>query len=389
MTTRTGSVVPVTRARGHHAPGADEELRIRPRTFRPVDAAVLVGSALSALALTWVVYYRLTPMSGGLGFLICWYVVLVVMYRQVVRQTEGPLVAADRVMGVIVGGGMFVLVAPLVHILVYITMKGLPTLRPRFFVQTQEFVGPLSGASEGGAAHAIVGTFEQVGLAVVICVPLAIMTAVYLNEVRGRMARPVRLVVDAMSGVPSIVAGLFIYAVWILGLGKTFGRLPIVEGGFSGFAASLALSVLMLPTITRTTEAVLRLVSSGIRESALALGAPEWRTTMQVVLPTARAGAITAVILGVARAVGETAPLILTAGGAFTMNWNPFGGPQDSLPYFVYRLVTFAQQSQKDRAWTGAFVLVVIVLVLFVLARRIGGRAVGQARRRRFSRAAR
>ena len=176
---------------------------------------MLGGSALSALALAWVVYYRLTPLRGGLGFLICWFATLVVMYWQVVRQTEGRMAAADRVMGLIVGGGMLVLVAPLVHILVYITMKGLPTLRPRFFVQTQEFVGPLSGASEGGAAHAIVGTLEQVALAVLISVPLALMTAVFLNEVGGRLARPVRLVVDAMSGVPSIVAGLFIYAVWI------------------------------------------------------------------------------------------------------------------------------------------------------------------------------
>jgi phosphate transport system permease protein len=176
------------------------------------------------------------------------------------------------------------------------------------------------------------------------------------------------MIVDAMSAVPSIVAGLFIYAVWVLQFGQ----------GQSGFAAALALSVLMLPTVTRTAEVVLRLVPGGLREGALALGGSEWRMTRLVVLPTARSGLVTAVILGVARCVGETAPLLLTAGGAFTMVWDPVGQKQDALPFFIWRLIKFPQAAQIARAWTAALVLLLIVLVLFFFARLFGGREPGE-----------
>jgi phosphate transport system permease protein len=156
---------------------------------------------------------------------------------------------------------------------------------------------------------------------------------------------------------------LFIYAVLILGLGW----------GFSGAAAALALSILMLPTITRTSEEILRLVPGGLREAALALGAPEWRSVWQVVLPTARAGIVTAVILGIARVVGETAPLLLTSVGADTMNINPFHGQQSSLPLFVFKQIkTLGLPNTISRGYAGAFVLLVIVLILFVSARLIG-----------------
>jgi phosphate transport system permease protein len=135
----------------------------------------------------------------------------------------------------------------------------------------------------------------------------------------------------------------------------------------------------MLPTVTRTAEVVLRLVPGGLREASLALGASEWRTVHDVVLPTSRSGLVTAVILGVARAIGETAPLLLTIGGAFVVNANPFHGKQDALPYFVYRLIKFPQTAQVQRAWTGALVLLALVLVLFVAARIVGGRKAGSA----------
>ena len=171
---------------------------------------------------------------------------------------------------------------------------------------------------------------------------------------------PVRMIVDAMSAIPSIVAGLFVFAAFILALG----------GQLSGFAASLALSVLMLPTVTRTTEVVLRLVPGGLREAGLALGATEWKTTRYVVLPTARSGIVTAVILGVARVIGETAPLLLTTLGATAMNVNPFEGKQSALPLYVYRLFQLPQEVAIQRAWTGALVLLMLVLVLFVTADR-------------------
>jgi phosphate transport system permease protein len=222
-------------------------------------------------------------------------------------------------------------------------------------------VGPLDKATKGGALHSIVGTLEEVGLAALVSVPLGVLTAVYLNEIGGRLTRPVRMFVDAMSGIPSILCGLFIYAVWVL-----------PRFGFSGWAAALALSILMLPTVTRTSSEVLRLVPDGLREASLAAGASEWRTTWSVVLPTARSGLVTAVLLGIARAVGDTAALIATAAGFDSMNANPFHGQQDSLPLFVYKQVrTGLIDAQTQRAWTGALVLVGLVLVIFTAARII------------------
>jgi phosphate transport system permease protein len=328
----------------------------------------LFASAVSAFCLVWLVYERLTPLSGGLGFFISWYVVFLVMYSIVVWDRRGAPAARDRIATTIITSLAVAMVVPLCAIVLYTIARGLPALRWNFFTQTQEFVGPQSKATEGGAAHAIIGTLEQVGIAMLLSVPLGVTTAIYLNEIGGRLARPVRLIVDAMSAVPSIVAGLFVYAVIVLGLGQ----------GQSGYAAALALSVLMLPTVTRTTEVVLRLVPGGLREGALALGGTEWRMTHRVVLPTARSGIVTAVILGVARCIGETAPLLLTAGGAFTMVWNPIGEKQDALPFFVYRLINFPQKAQIARAWTGALVLLLTVLLLFALARVVGGRQPGQ-----------
>jgi phosphate transport system permease protein len=213
----------------------------------------------------------------------------------------------------------------------------------------------------------------------VISVPLGVTTAVFLNEIGGWLARPVRTIIDAMSAIPSIIAGLFIYAMWIRGLGNHF----------SGFAAALALSVLMLPTVTRTTELVLRLVPGGLREASLALGSTEWRTTRHVVIPTSRSGLMTAVILGVARVIGETAPLLLVLGGANAFEKNPFH-QQDGLPLFVYKqYFLLAQPSTVPRAWTGALVLLAMVLVLFVAARLVGGQGPGHISRFRRLRLAR
>jgi phosphate transport system permease protein len=349
----------------------DDETPIRPRDYGVEDFGLFGGSVLSALCLSWLLYYRLTPLQSALGYWMCVYVLFMVIYWLANRERLGRLAATDRAMSVLLASAGVMMGAVLLFVLGYTLIRGLPALRPHFFTQTQRFVGPLSKSTEGGAEHAIVGSFEQVGLAILLSVPLGIMTAVFLNEVGGWLARPVRMVVDAMSATPSIVAGLFIYAVFILALGNHK----------SGFAAALSLSVLMLPTVARTAEVVFRLVPGGLREASLALGGTEWRMVRKVVLPTARSGLITAVILGVARAVGETAPLLLTAGGAKTMNSNPFSGPQDALPLFVYNAIFFPQKAQVDRAWTGGLVLIVIVLVLFVAARRIGGRGVGKRRR--------
>jgi phosphate transport system permease protein len=340
------------------------DLPRRLAAFTVDDAAELFGSLVAAVVLTWLFFYRLTPFYGTTGFLFVSFVVFVVVYWVVVRQNHGKLMAGERVSGVIMSAAALAAVIPLASILFKVVVEGVQNLRINFFTETQQDTGPLAPATEGGALHAIVGTLQQVGIATLISVPLAVLTAVFLNEIGGRFARFVRFIVDTMSGTPSIVAGLFIYSVLILGLGW----------GFSGFAGALALTILMLPTITRTTEEMLRLVSSGLREGALALGAPEWRVTTQVVLPTARTGIATAVILGIARAIGETAPVLLTSFGASVMNLNPMSGAQSNLPLFIYSAIRSSQDNQVARAWTGAFVLMAIVLILFVIARILGGR---------------
>lgn len=352
---------------------------VRIRRIEGRDVLLVAGSAASALALTWLVYERLTPLSGTLGFWVCWYIAFLAMTGVANLVTYDAVRARDRIATVVLWSVGLGVITPLLLVVGYTVARGIHALRIQFFLEDQRYVGALSKADEGGGRHAIIGTLEQVGLAALISVPLGVLTAVYLSEVRGRLTRPLRMVTDAMSAIPSIVAGLFIYALWILTLGNQQ----------SGFAGALALSVLFLPTVTRTSEVVLGLVPGGLREASLALGGTEWRTTTGVVLPTARTGLTTAVILGVARVIGETAPLILTIGGAFVVNSNPLEGKQDALPYFVYRLVRFPQPAQIQRAWTGALVLLFVVLTLFVIARIIGGRGpdhISRLRRHRLRR---
>ncbi|MFZ9676009.1 MAG: phosphate ABC transporter permease PstA [Ilumatobacteraceae bacterium] len=355
----------------------DEKIRIK--SVESIDVVVMIGSAISAFALVQLLYETFLPLSGALGFIMVWYAFFLAISWIAVRELRGNVRAKDHLARVLVWSGASLAIVPLVLIVLYVIGKGYHALRPQFFTEDQRYVGALSDSTEGGGAHAIIGTIQQVGIASLIAVPLGITTAVYLNEVKGRLAKPLRTVVDAMSAVPSIVAGLFIYAAWILALGNQQ----------TGLAGSLALSVLFLPTVTRTAEVVLRLVPGGLREASLALGGTEWRTTSRVVLPTSRSGLVTAVILGVARVIGETAPLILTVGGAFILNWNPLSGKQDSLPFFVFRLIRFPQETQIARAWTGALVLMILVLVLFVVARAIGGRGpdhIGRFKRWRLQR---
>jgi len=338
--------------------------RIRPRTFRRSDALLVGACAVSSLALVWIVYERLSPFSGAPGFVLCWFAAFVLLYWLSVRELEGRLEAKNRAVTAVIAGVAVAIIATLAIILSYTIWRGLKALHVGFFFTDMSSTSPLDPATAGGALHAIVGTLEEVFLAALISVPLGVMTAVFLNEVGGRLRRPVRMFVDAMSGIPSIVAGLFIYVVLIAGVGFHF----------SGFMASLALSILMLPTVTRTTEVVLRLVPDGLREASLALGSPEWRTVLNVVLPTARTGIVTAVILGIARVIGETAPLIMTSFGSAVFNANPFHAGQSSLPLFVWGLITQPRGSSVDRAWTGALALIFLVLILFVVARLIGGK---------------
>ncbi len=354
--------------------------RIRPRSFRPADAADLAGAALGSLCLTWLVYERLTPLSGMIGFFVSWYALFLITVWFLARERVGKLHARDRLASVVVATVGIGMLIPLALIVGYTIMRGFHALRPQFFTQDQSRVGPLSPATEGGGSAAIVGSLEMVGIAALLSVPLGISTAVFLSEFRSSFAaRPVRMIVDAMSAIPSIVAGLFIYAAFILAFHQQQ----------TGFAAALALAVLMLPTVTRTAEVVLRLVPGGLREASLALGGGDWATVRRITLPTARAGLLTAVILGIARVIGETAPLIIASLGNTSFNADPLHGKQDALPLFVYRLIRFPQEAAIQRAWTGAFVLLGLVLVLFIIARIIGGRGPGHIGRFKRARLAR
>jgi phosphate transport system permease protein len=242
--------------------------------------------------------------------------------------------------------------------------RGLPALRLNTFTQDMSQTQPDAPFTEGGALHAIIGTIELVIIAGIICVPIGILTALYLTEVKGRFSKLVRFLVQAMSGVPSIVAGLFIYSVIIVGLGSHY----------SGVAGALALSILMLPTVARTSEEVLKLIPTDLREAGVALGGTQWRTVARIVLPTARGGLMTAVILGVARVAGETAPLLLTILGSTAIHINPTDAPMNALPLYTFNLMRTGLEIAVSRAWGGALVLLILVLALFIFARLLSGK---------------
>jgi phosphate transport system permease protein len=354
-------------------PVVDDDQMVQGRRFDPDVVITHVGGVLAAFALTWLVYENLTPFSGGVGFLAMWWASFAIFVYVLSRIQWGAVAATTNLVRLLVASAAGLALIPLASILVAVAAKGFRGLHLSFLSTTLRTASTESKFSGGGAWHSIVGTLEVVGLSMLLSVPLGVMTAVFLNEVGGRLAKPVRMLADAMSAIPSIVAGLFIFAVLI--------QSHILDQ--TGFSGALALSILMLPTVTRTSEVVLRLVPGGLREASLALGATEWRTTRNVVLPTARTGLVTAVVLGVARVIGETAPLIVTMLGSRLFNANPFAGKQDALPLFIWtQKITSTGDNTVTAAWmwSGAFVLLALVLVLFVIARVLGNRTVGARR---------
>jgi phosphate transport system permease protein len=332
----------------------------RTKSFGKRESFEIFVPLIVAIFLT-ALLFRFTPLDGGFGFALVSLAIFLPSYYVSVRKTRGAKHGVDRVVAVGISIAAMITATPLVLIVYTVVRKGLPGTSLNIIAKTMEGIDPSAGPTSGGAFHAIVGTLTQVGLATVLSVPFAVATAVYLNEIKGSFTAVVRLLVDAMSGIPSIVAGLFIYSVWVIGPGH----------GFSGFSASLALAILMLPTVARTTEEMLRLVDPALREASLALGSSQWRTVGQVVLPTARTGIVTAVILGIARVAGETAPLLMTSFGSdgVVTPWRALSNPQSALPLFIFQ--QFAQD-QRERAWAAALVLITLVLILFALARIIG-----------------
>lgn len=332
------------------------------------DLLTLGGAGVSALCTTVLLFGRLTPLRGPLGFVLVLFLLFNLFYALLVSFEYDRPAVVDKVMAVVMTSCAALAGLALVSVVVYTLWEGREVLpKSNLYTQDMSEAGPLDPVTTGGISHAIVGSLLIIGLCIVMTVPLGISCAVFLNETRSRFAQPVRTIVDAMTALPSIVAGLFIFATFILILG--FER--------SGVAASLAVSIMMLPIVIRSADVVLRLVPGNLREASAALGAPLWRTVWFVVLPTARSGLATAVILGVARGVGETAPVLLTSGVTGSLNLNMTEAPMMSLPLATFEFVRSPQETLVARGFATAAVLMLVVLVLFALARILGGRPAG------------
>jgi phosphate transport system permease protein len=357
-------------------PTQKREVRRSTSSRNTGDLVVLAGAAAAAVSLTALLFARIAPIDGVLGFVVVSYLLFLVLYALLLSINETWLAVRDRLAAVVVHSLALVALMALLFIVFFTFWRGKDALfHANFFVSDMTAAGPLDPLTVGGILHAATGTLIEIVLALAVVIPLGLLCAVYLNETRGAFPRFVRTIVEAMTALPSIVAGLFVYASLILGLGLAR----------SGLAAAFAISVMMLPIVIRASDVVIRLVPSSLRESSYALGAGQWRTTWHVVLPTARSGLMTAVLLGTARGIGETSPVLITAGFGSTMNLNPTEGPMVSLPLATFIFSGSPEPTMIARGFGAAAVLLAVVLVLFALARVLGGRPAGQlsARQRR------
>jgi phosphate transport system permease protein len=261
--------------------------------------------------------------------------------------------------------GSFVAVSiPLLLIVGYVVIKGIGVINAAWFTDKISVIQTKPG---GGMAPAIVGTIVITFWATLMAVPLGVLAAIYLNEYggKGRLARLIRFMSDVMTGVPSIIMGLFIFVIFTLPLGAQ---------GLMGFGGSLALACLMLPIVIRSSEEMLRLVPDDLRQASYALGNRKWRTILTVVLPAALGGLVSGIMLAIARAAGETAPLLFTIGAARRINWNVFQGPNTALPLQIWNNAQTAYPAAQDRAWGAALTLVALVFILTIIARAVSAR---------------
>ncbi|MGN6523781.1 MAG: phosphate ABC transporter permease PstA [Actinomycetes bacterium] len=339
--------------------------------------AVLTGSRLprwSPLAVLGVaagltgILALTTALSGVAGIVATAAILFLVLHTALSFRVEGRRQAVDRLATTALTTCLVAALVPLGLIVWKVLAEGMGVINLTFLTHSMFRVDPTPPG--GGVYHAIVGTLMQALLATVIAAPIGVLAAIYLVEYgrRGIFGRLVSFFVDVMTGVPSIVAGLFVYVAWLLVLGNQK----------SGFAGSLALFILMLPVIIRSSEEMLRLVPDSLREAAYALGVPRWRTILKVVVPTALGGIVTGVMLGVARIMGETAPLLLLVGINQRINVNPFafGGQQsaqETLPTFIYEQFQVAVGNPASpafqRAWGAALTLIVLIMLLNLVAR--------------------
>jgi phosphate transport system permease protein len=278
--------------------------------------------------------------------------------------SRGAPAAKDAIVKTLVAIGAVFTVLPIASIIFTVLQKGLPGIHKGLFTTDMSMATPTDPIIVGGLLHAITGTLTLVLLALIMSVPIGILTALYLTEIQGKFSGPIRFLVQAMSGVPSIVAGLFILSSILYPITKSY----------SALMGALALTILMIPTVARTSEEVLLLIPNDLREAGTALGGTQWRTVAMIVLPAAKSGLMTAVILGIARIAGETAPILLLTGGGDKVNPNAFNGPVGSLPYYIWKSFNAGSPEALTRAWAGLLVLMILVLILFVAARALSSR---------------
>jgi phosphate transport system permease protein len=340
----------------------------RPWTRKPVHLQVWIALAALLPAVIVALMFTYTDLPGPVLMVVVYLPLQLVASGFAALATKGRQGIADSVIIVnAIGATLFSFII-LFSVLGSLIVRGFEALwgddgfRSSFLVQNNVYINPSTPLEYGGLGHAVIGTLIIVLIASVIAVPIGIATAIYITEVRGRAVPYVRFFVQAMSGVPSIVAGLFILTVLIVS-----GAI-----GQSAFAGGLAYAILMLPTVARTAEEVLRLIPEDLRTGALALGSTRARVVLRVVIPAAKTGIITAIILGVARVIGETAPLLLTSLKSDQTVLNPFSDPIAALPTYIFDNVALPYPGAVTRAWGAALVLMIIVLILFTIARILG-----------------
>jgi phosphate transport system permease protein len=319
-------------------------------------ALVLAGAAV-----------KLTGLNGKLGFAAAYFFFasLLIFVQQL--RLRDIAAAKDSLLSSFAFLAMTITLIPIVSIVMTVVLKGYKGIHIGMFANDMTMASVNDPVQAGGLLHAIVGTIIMVGGALIVSFPIGLLTALYLTEIRGKLARPIKFLVQAMSGVPSIVAGLFILSILVI---------PVTQE-LTGLMGSLALSILMIPTIARTAEEMLLLIPNDLREAGVALGATQWRTVSGVVVPAAKSGLVTAVILGIARIIGETAPILLVSGGADALNFNPTSGPMGSLPFYIWKaFLTGGTEEAYARAWGGMLILLILIMVLFGLARYLSGRKV-------------
>lgn len=330
--------------------------------------AILGGSIAVAAIIMGLVSMAAGNEYNWAGFVVLAGIINLVAVYVITRIAEGGRQATDRFMTALVSSAFVIALFPLLSLVITLFGRGMERFDAEFFSSSMQGIV----SQGGGAVHAIWGTVLITLVATLISVPIGIFTSIYLVEYgSGWLAKAINFFVDVMTGIPSIVAGLFAFTMVFAAVNAAGGS-PVAAR--TGMVGAIALSVLMIPTVVRSTEEMLRLVPMELREASYALGVPKWLTIVKVVLPTALAGITTGVTLAIARVIGESAPLLLTAGIARSLNTNLFSQQMMSLPVFVYQMTQGtgpAQQPWEQMAWTAALVLLIIVMALNLIARLI------------------